>query len=52
MKQVPIILFALICSIAMQAQGFVEFTVSESTNPNYEILTSNDTMVEFNVVVP
>jgi hypothetical protein len=52
MKDITIILFALICSIAMQAQDFVEFTVSESTNPNYEIITSNDTMVEFNVVVP
>ncbi|NCC55358.1 MAG: hypothetical protein EOM11_07750, partial [Erysipelotrichia bacterium] len=52
MKEGTIILFALMCSLAMQAQDFVEFTVSESTNPNYEIITSNDTMVEFNVVVP
>ncbi|MCD4698213.1 MAG: hypothetical protein K8S16_18465, partial [Bacteroidales bacterium] len=52
MKRITILLFVVISIITAQTQDFVEFTVSESTKPQYDIITSNDTMVKFNVIVP
>ncbi|MFW5872489.1 MAG: hypothetical protein ACOCVN_00730, partial [bacterium] len=52
MKRITILLFAFVGLFAAKAQDFVEFTVSESTNPQYDIITSNDTLVKFDVIVP
>lgn len=52
MKKFTILLFALICVLSIQAQDFIEFTVNESTNPQYDLITSNDTMVKFDVIIP
>ena len=52
MKRITIFVVVLTSIFTAQTQDFVEFTVSESSNPSYEIITSNDTMVKFNVIVP
>ncbi len=52
MKRITIVLFVLISIFAVKAQDFVEFTVNESTKPQYDIVTSNDTLVKFTVIVP
>ncbi len=51
MKRITILLITLTCTFAAKAQDFVEFTASESTNPKYDIIHSNDTMVKFKVLV-
>ena len=52
MKKITILSFVFISILTAKAQDFVEFTASESTIPKYELITSNDTLVKFNVIVP
>ena len=42
----------LIISLSAHSQGWIEFTASESTRPTYEIIKSEDTIVEFEINVP
>jgi hypothetical protein len=52
MKRITVLLFTVFALFAAKAQDFVEFTVSEATNPQYNIIASNDTLVKFDVIVP
>ncbi len=45
------IVFIFACFTAY-SQDWIEFTASESTKPNYELLESTDTIVEFEIDVP
>jgi len=42
----------LIISLSAHSQNWIEFTASERTNPTYEIINSEDTIVEFEINVP
>ncbi|MCD4664612.1 MAG: hypothetical protein K8R68_05010, partial [Bacteroidales bacterium] len=35
-----------------KSQDWLEFTASETIIPEYTVLTSNDTLVEFEVIIP
>ena len=39
-------------SFAVYSQDWIEFTASETTKPDYELLQSTDTIVEFEIDVP
>ena len=52
MKTKTLLLALLIISFTANSQEFIEFTASESTKPNYELLKSTDTIVEFEIDVP
>ena len=52
MKTKTFLLVFLIISIAINSQDWIEFTASEGTKPNYDILKSIDTIVEFEITVP
>lgn len=48
-----ILLFSiLLAAIVAKSQNWVEFTSSQSTKPICNVLTSNDTLVKFNVTIP
>jgi len=48
------LLFAKVFLLSLSAitQNWVEFTASESVTPVYNVITSNDTLVKFNVIIP
>ncbi|MCD4737521.1 MAG: hypothetical protein K8R53_15880 [Bacteroidales bacterium] len=52
MKTKILLLAFLVCSIATNSQDWIEFTAGESTKPDYELLSSTDTIVEFEITVP
>ncbi|MCD4698498.1 MAG: T9SS type A sorting domain-containing protein [Bacteroidales bacterium] len=53
MKKITL-LFAVIFSLSLSSftQNWVEFTTSESVTPVCTVLTSNDTLVKFDVIIP
>ena len=48
------LLFAIIVllSFSVFTQNWIEFVASESVSPVYNVLSSNDTLVKFNVIIP
>ncbi|MCD4664609.1 MAG: hypothetical protein K8R68_04995, partial [Bacteroidales bacterium] len=52
MRTRTLLLVLLIISFTVNSQDWVEFAAGESTIPNYELLKSNDTIVEFEIEVP
>ena len=52
MKTRTLLLALLIISFTVNSQDWIEFKASESTKPNYELLKSTDTIVEFEIIVP
>nr|NQU91881.1 hypothetical protein [Bacteroidota bacterium] len=52
MKTRTLIFIFFLLSFAGYSQEWIEFTVSESTKPSYELLKSTDTIVEFEIDVP
>ncbi|MCF8379153.1 MAG: T9SS type A sorting domain-containing protein [Bacteroidales bacterium] len=52
MKTRTLFLALLIISFTANSQDWIEFAASESTKPNYELLKSTDTIVEFEINVP
>ena len=45
-------LFTIFSLVSAYTQEFIEFTPSETTNPIFDILMSNDTIVKFDVTIP
>lgn len=52
MKTRTLLLALLIISFTANSQDWIEFTASESTKPNYVLLKSTNTIVEFEIEVP
>jgi hypothetical protein len=52
MKTITIITALMLVSIFTKSQEWVEFATSESTSPQLNLSTSNDTLVEFEIDVP
>ena len=52
MKKIVLSTILVMLAVLLSAQNYVEFTSSEGTAPAYNIISSNDTIVTFNVVVP
>lgn len=52
MKTRNLFLALFITSLSAYSQDWVEFIASESTKPNYELVKSTDTIVEFKMDVP
>jgi len=52
MKQLTILLIAAFLAINSFCQEYIEFKPSENTDARCNILTSNDTIVEFEVILP
>ncbi|MFW5872493.1 MAG: C25 family peptidase propeptide domain-containing protein [bacterium] len=52
MKTITIITALMLVSIFTKSQEWVEFATSESTSPQLNLSTSNDTLVEFEIEVP
>lgn len=51
MKKLFTLIFAL-STLSVYTQEFIEFSASEKTNPGYNILVSNDTLVKFTISIP
>ncbi|MBC8486407.1 MAG: hypothetical protein H8D45_10250, partial [Bacteroidetes bacterium] len=52
MKARTIISIMLLISLSINSQDWVEFCPSETNTPTYNLLSSTDTLVEFNVIIP
>ncbi|MCD4745789.1 MAG: hypothetical protein K8R58_05775, partial [Bacteroidales bacterium] len=52
MKKFTLIIATLFVVFVSKSQDWIEFSASESTSPQYDVLTSNDTLVEFEINVP
>lgn len=52
MKKLILSIAFVLFLASLSAQNWIEFSASETTNPNYNILQSNDTIVKFNVTIP
>jgi len=52
MKKSILFVLIVLCFNSIIAQNWMEFTASESTTPDYNILQSNDTIVKFSVFIP
>ncbi|MFW5700608.1 MAG: C25 family peptidase propeptide domain-containing protein, partial [Cyclobacteriaceae bacterium] len=52
MKTIAIITACMLTSILSYSQEWVEFSANESTSPQLQLSTSNDTLVEFEIEVP
>lgn len=52
MKKVTIYLFAIIVALNSFCQEFIEFEPSDNTEVSYDVLVSDNTMVEFEVELP
>ena len=52
MKTRTIISILLLIGFSAYSQAWVEFCPSESNAPTYNLISSTDTLVEFNVIVP
>ena len=52
MKKITISFFAVIFALSSYCQDFIGFTSSESTKPACNVLASEDTIVEFEVLIP
>ena len=52
MKKLLIISALILCLFNTYGQDWIEFTTSVSTEPQYNVLKSNDTIVEFEVTIP
>ena len=52
MKNYLLLITAFFTSFSLFTQNWVEYTASETTKPICNVLTSNDTLVKFNVLIP
>jgi len=52
MKKINILLFAIFLCLFSLNQEFIEFTSSETTKPDYNVISSEDTLVEFDLQIP
>jgi len=52
MKARTLFLVFIFISFVVYSQDWIEFTASESTKPNYELLNSTDTIIKFEITVP
>ena len=52
MKKLTLFIVLLFLIQAASSQEWIEFIPSESTEPTYNLLSSTDTVVEFEVLIP
>lgn len=52
MKKLMLLFAFLLFFVSISAQNWTEFSTSEATTPQYDILQSNDTIVKFNIGIP
>jgi len=52
MKTLLLTTCALIIAISCYSQEWVEFTPATATEPDFTVVSSSDTVVEFNVIIP
>jgi len=52
MKKIAIFLFAIFMALNSICQEYIEFEPSESTDVSYNVLASENTIVEFEVELP
>jgi hypothetical protein len=52
MKNFVVLLFIVASGLSSISQKFIEFSSTEAKNPTYNVLVSDDTIVEFELEIP